>query len=60
MQNEESVLQKNRIYDIGLIDPYYIHEKCVKRYPDDTQDYLVKALRFNKTKRKILFPYNFQ
>ena len=52
--------KRRAIYDIGFIDPYYIHEKCVKIFPDDTHDYLVKALRFNETKRKILFVYNFQ
>ena len=52
--------RRRQIYDIGFIDPYYIHEKCVDQHPDDTHDNLVKALRFNETKREILFPYNFQ
>ena len=52
--------RKRGIYDIGFIDPYYIHEESVQQFPDDTQNNLVKALRFNSTKREILFPYNFQ
>ena len=52
--------RRRGIYDIGLIDPYYIHEESVKQYATDTENYLVKALRFHWTKREILFPYNFE
>ena len=52
--------RRRGIYDIGFIDPYYFHEKCVKRFSNDMQDSLVKALRFHENKREILFPYNFQ
>ena len=52
--------KRRGIYDIGFIDPYYIHEETVKEYAADTQNNLVKALRFNWTKREILFSYNFE
>ena len=52
--------KRGQIYDIGFIDPYYIHEETVQKWPDDTENNLVKALRFNETKREILFPYNFE
>ena len=52
--------KRREIYDIGFIDPYYIHEETVQKFADETQNNLVKALRFNEIKREILFPYNFQ
>ena len=52
--------KKNRIYDIGFIDPYYIHEVSVKDHSVDTENCLFDALVFNQTKREILFPYNFE
>ena len=54
--------KKRGIYDIGFIDPYYIHEKNVKnpKTRDTTEDSLFDALVFNETKREILFPYNFE
>ena len=60
--------KRRGIYDIGFIDPYYIHEKTISGFSGknkqqqaiDTENNLVKALRFHETKREILFPYNFQ
>ena len=52
--------RRRRIYDIGFIDPYYIHEKTVEKHAVDTEDYLLEALLFHETKREILFPYNFE
>ena len=54
--------KKNRIYDIGFIDPYYIHEETVNnpKTRKTTEDCLYDALLFNQTKREILFPYNFE
>lgn len=57
--------KRRGIYDIGFIDPYYIHEKTIsgnKQQAVDTENNLVKALRFFKNQRfkpSILFPYNF-
>jgi len=51
--------KRGQIYDIGFIDPYYIHQVSLKRHYNDTEDNLVRALRFNETKREILFPYNY-
>ena len=54
--------KRRGIYDIGFIDPYYIHEKTVKnkKTRKTTEDCLYDALLFNQTKREILFPYNFE
>ena len=55
--------RRRGIYDIGFIDPYYIHEKTIsdnQQQAVDTENNLVKALRFHETKREILFPYNFE
>lgn len=56
--------KRRGIYDIGFIDPYYIHEKTVrhksKTVRDNTADCLYDALLFNQNKREILFPYNFE
>ena len=52
--------KRGRIYDIGFIDPYFIHEENPKAKPRETENNLVRALRFSSTKREILFPYNFR
>ena len=52
--------KRGRIYDIGFIDPYFIHEKSLALDPRETENNLVQGLRFSATKRKILFPYNFK
>ena len=52
--------KRGQIYDIGFVDPYYIHEKTLRKWPTQTEKNLVKAFRFNETKREILFPYNFE
>ena len=52
--------KRGKIYDIGFIDPYYNHHQSVEMNPHDTENNLVKELRFSSTKREILFPYNFK
>ena len=52
--------RRKGIYDIGFIDPYYIHEKTVEKHAVDTENYLLEALLFHETKREILFHYNFE
>ena len=52
--------KRGQIYDIGFIDPYWVHEKTVQTKPKETEDNIVKALRFHENKREILFPYNFE
>ena len=51
--------KRGNIYDIGFIDPYYIHCKSIATKPKETENNLVRALRFNESKREILFPYNY-
>ena len=52
--------KRGQIYDIGFIDPYFVNEKTLLLHPNDTEDAVVKALRFLETKKEILFPYNFE
>ena len=50
--------KRGQIYDIGFIDPYFVNKKTLLLSPNDTEDAIVKALRFHETKREILFPFN--
>ena len=52
--------KRGRIYDIGFVDPYFVHQKTLQKWPIETENNLVKALRFQETKREILFPYNYE
>ena len=53
--------KRGQIYDIGFIDPNFVHEKSLKDFCIETENNLVRALRFfSETKREILFPYNFK
>ena len=52
--------KRGQILDIGFIDPNFIHEKSLNDFCIDTENNLVRALRFSETKREILFPYNFK
>ena len=52
--------KRGQIYDIGFIDPYFVNSKTLLLSPNDTEDAIVKALRFHENKREILFPYNFE
>jgi len=52
--------KRGHIYDIGFIDPYFVNEETLRRNYNDTEDAVVRALRFNEIKREILFPYNFK
>ena len=45
--------KRGQIYDIGFVDSYYVHGETVQKWPVDTENNLVKALRFNETKREI-------
>ena len=51
--------KRGQIYDIGFVDPYFVHQSTLKDHYIDTENNLVKALRFSETKREILFPYNY-
>ena len=52
--------KRGHIYDIGFIDPYFVNEETLRLNYNDTEDAVVRALRFHETKREILFPYNFK
>ena len=52
--------KRGHIYDIGFIDPYFVNKKTLLLCPNDTEDAIVKALRFHETKREILFTYNLE
>ena len=49
-----------QIYDIGFIDPNFVHETSLKDFCIETENNLIKALSFFETKREIIFPYNFK
>ena len=51
---------RGQIYDIGFIDPYFVYQANLKAKPQDTEDNIVHALRFQETRREILFPYKFE
>ena len=52
--------KKERIYDIGFIDPNTIHELTIKNHAKDTEKLLLRFLKEHNTKAEILFPYNFR
>jgi hypothetical protein len=52
--------KRGQIYDIGFIDPYFVNKETLRLSPRDTEDHIVKALRFHEHRREILFPYNFE
>ena len=52
--------KRGRIYDIGFIDPYFIHEMVIKDFADETEDNLLMFLKEQNTKTDLLFPYNFK
>lgn len=52
--------KRGLIYDIGFIDPYFTHEDNLKERPKETEDGIVRSLRFNEHKREILFPYLYE
>ena len=52
--------KRGQIYDTGFIDPYFVNKKTLRLSPQDTEDKIVKALRFHEHKREILFSYNFE
>ena len=37
---------RGQIYDIGFIDPYWVHKANLKISPQDAEDNIVHALRF--------------
>ena len=46
---------RGQIYDIGFIDPYWVHQANLKTNPQDTEDNIVHALRFQKPEGKYYF-----
>ena len=51
--------ERKKIFDIGFIDPVRINEVVLKKYPKETETNLLKFIRMQHYKKKILFPYNF-
>ena len=46
-------------FDIWFVDLNRVHEEVVRDKPGQTEDYLLKSLLRQQTKREILLPYNF-
>ena len=52
--------KNGQIFDIGFVDPDIVHQAALGMNYMDTENNLVKALRFCESKREILFPYNYE
>ena len=52
--------RKSGIYNVGFIDPNVIHEECVCKYPNRTENNLVMSLEGQHDRTFILLPYNFK
>ena len=52
--------RERRIYDTGIIDPYYINEFTIKYHWKDIEDNLLRWLVKQNTCAEILFPYVFK
>ena len=52
--------REHRIYDVGFIDPYYIHEVTVTKFPEQTKKNILQFLLKQNTCIEILFSYNFK
>src|SRR3954462_8281317 len=46
-------------FDIGFVDINRVHDQVVQHRPGQTEDFLLKSLLRQQTKREILLPYNF-
>ena len=52
--------KKGNIYDIGFVDCNLVHEDTLKGQPKETENNLLRTLRYFGNRREILFPYNFE
>jgi len=52
--------RKSGIYNVGFIDPNVVHEECVRKYPNRTENNLVMSLEGQHDRTFILLPYNFK
>ena len=57
MKSEEC--ERKKYFDIGFIDPVRINAVLLNKYPDRVETNLLKFLRLQHYKKKILFPYNY-
>ena len=46
--------RKSGIYNVGFIDPNVIHEECVRKYPNRTENNLVMSLEGKHDRTFIL------
>jgi len=52
--------KRERIYDIGFIDPYIVNFVTVRDHAKDTEANLLRFLIKQNSRTEILFPYNFK
>ena len=52
--------KRNRIYDVGFIDPYIVNEYTLHNHPKDVEHDLYTFLVEHNFCKEILFPYNFR
>jgi hypothetical protein len=50
---------KGGVYDIGFVDPNRLHCVSVEKKPGEAEDFLLRSLLRQQTKREILVPYSF-
>ena len=50
---------KGGVYDIGFVYPNRLHCVSVEDKPGEAEDFLLRSLLRQQTKREILVPYNF-
>ena len=51
--------KRDKVYNIGFVDPYIINEKMIEDHAKDTEDNLLRFLIKQNSRTEILFPYNF-
>ena len=49
-----------KINDIGFIDPDKVHEVTLDQFAEETEDIFLTCIRRQRSKKEILFPYNFK
>ena len=57
MKSEEC--ERKKYFNIGFIDPVRINAVVLEKYPTEVETNLLRFLRLQHYKKKILFPYNY-
>ena len=60
MQNEDDGMQKNKVFEVGFVDPYIVNSHNLVNHPKDVEHDLTTFLTMQHFCTEILFPYNFK